>query len=165
MNASRVCEDINHPRRRFIGAAAMTVAAAQLGMGGSADAQTAATKPNLSAIKPGTNTTFAPLKQIDAGPLLASAGYRVIVPYQRGYGTTRFQSGDTMRNGQQSVVALDAIALMDALKIDKATLAGFDWGARTADIVAALWPERCKALVSVSGYLIGSQEAGKAPLP
>src|ERR1700733_5764938 len=86
-------------------------------------------------------------------------------PHLRGYGTTRFLSGDTMRNGQQSAVALDAIALMDALKIDKATLAGFDWGARTADIVSALWPERCKALVSVSGYLIGSQEAGKAPLP
>src|SRR6202522_2552223 len=102
---------------------------------------------------------------VDVAPLLASAGYRVIVPYLRGYGTTRFLSGDTMRNGQQSAVALDAIALMDALKIDKATLAGFDWGARTADIVAALWPERCRALVSVSGYLIGSQEAGKAPLP
>jgi pimeloyl-ACP methyl ester carboxylesterase len=83
----------------------------------------------------------------------------------RGYGTTRFLSADTMRNGQQSAVALDTIALMDALKIDKAVLAGFDWGARTADIVAALWPERCKALVSVSGYLIGSQEAGKVPLP
>src|ERR1700678_295878 len=102
---------------------------------------------------------------VDVAPLLASAGYRVIVPYLRGYGTTRFLSGDTMRNGQQSAVALDAIALMDALKIEKATLAGFDWGARTADIVAGLWPERCKALVSVSGYLIGSQEAGKAPLP
>ena len=102
---------------------------------------------------------------VDVAPLLASAGYRVIVPYLRGYGTTRFLSGDTIRNGQQSAVALDIIALMDALKIDKATLAGFDWGARTADIVAALWPERCKALVSVSGYLIGSQEAGKAPLP
>ena len=180
MNASRDSREINHPRRRLIGAAAMTVAAAQFGMGGSAEAQIGATKPHLPAIKPGTNTTFAPLKQIDAGllnvgyaeagpadgpvvlllhgwpydiysfvdvaPLLASAGYRVIVPYLRGYGTTRFLAGDTMRNGQQSAVALDAIALMDALKIDKATLAGFDWGARTADIVAALWPERCKAL-------------------
>jgi pimeloyl-ACP methyl ester carboxylesterase len=97
--------------------------------------------------------------------LLASAGYRVIVPYLRGYGTTRFLSGDTVRNGQQSVVAIDAIALMDALKIQTATVAGFDWGARTADIMAALWPARCNALVSVSGYLIGSQEAGKAPLP
>ena len=89
----------------------------------------------------------------------------MIVPYLRGYGTTRFLSSDTLRNGQQSVVAVDIIALMDALKIEKAIIAGFDWGARTADIIAALWPERCKALVSVSGYLIGSQEAGKAPLP
>jgi pimeloyl-ACP methyl ester carboxylesterase len=102
---------------------------------------------------------------VDVAPLLASAGYRVIVPYLRGYGTTRFLSNTTVRNGQQSVVALDAIALMDTLKIQKATVAGFDWGARTADIMAALWPERCKALVSVSGYLIGSQEAGKTPLP
>ena len=102
---------------------------------------------------------------VDVTPLLAAAGYRVIVPYLRGYGTTRFLSSETFRNGQQSVVALDMIALMDALKIEKAILAGFDWGARTADIIAALWPERCKALVSVSGYLIGSQEAGKAPLP
>jgi pimeloyl-ACP methyl ester carboxylesterase len=101
----------------------------------------------------------------DVAPLLASAGYRVIVPYLRGYGTTRFLSGETVRNGQQSVVALDIVALMDALKIEKATLAGYDWGGRTADIIAALWPERCKALVSVSGYLIGSQEAGKMPLP
>jgi len=102
---------------------------------------------------------------VDVAPILAGAGYRVIVPYLRGYGTTRFLSADTPRNGQQAVVAVDAIALMDALKIEKATIGGFDWGARTADIVAALWPERCKALVSVSGYLIGSQEAGKAPLP
>jgi pimeloyl-ACP methyl ester carboxylesterase len=154
---------------------------------------------DLPAIKPGTNTTFAPLKQIDAGllnvgyaeagpadgpavillhgwpydihsfvdvaPLLASAGYRVIVPYVRGYGTTRFLSRETFRNGQQSVVALDTIALMDALKIQKAIIAGFDWGARTADIIAALWPERCNALVSVSGYLIGSPAANKNPLP
>jgi pimeloyl-ACP methyl ester carboxylesterase len=97
--------------------------------------------------------------------LLAQAGYRVIVPYLRGYGTTRFLSGETMRNGQQAAVAVDIVDLMDALKIEKATVAGFDWGARTACIMAALWPERCKALVSVSGYLIGSQEAGEAPLP
>jgi pimeloyl-ACP methyl ester carboxylesterase len=175
----------------------MTIAAAQFGMIGSTRAQTKPTA--LSAIKPGTNTSFGSLKQIDAGllnigyaeagpadgpavillhgwpydihsfvdvaPLVASAGYRVIVPYLRGYGSTRFLSSETVRNGQQSVVALDIIALMDALKIDKATLAGFDWGARTADIIAAVWPERCKALVSVSGYLIGGQEAGKAPLP
>lgn len=139
------------------------------------------------------NTSFGPLKQIDAGllnvgyaeagpasgpavillqgwpydiysyvdvaPLLASAGYRVIVPYLRGFGTTRFLSSETFRNGQQSVVAIDIIALMDALKIDKAILAGFDWGGRTADIMAVLWPERCKALVSVSGYLIPSPAA------
>jgi pimeloyl-ACP methyl ester carboxylesterase len=101
----------------------------------------------------------------DVAPLLGSAGYRVIVPHLRGYGTTRFRSTDTMRNGQQSVVAVDIVALMDALKIPKAILAGFDWGARTANVVAALWPERCKALVSVSGYLIGSQQANRAPLP
>src|SRR5213080_1709579 len=102
---------------------------------------------------------------VDVAPLLARAGYRVIVPYLRGFGTTRFLSSDTLRNGQQSVVAVDIIALMDALKIERAILAGFDWGARTADIIAALWPERCKALVSVSGYLIGSQQAGRVPLP
>jgi pimeloyl-ACP methyl ester carboxylesterase len=102
---------------------------------------------------------------VDVAPLLASAGYRVIVPHLRGYGSTRFLSDATLRNGQPSAVAVDIIALMDALKIEKATLAGFDWGARTADIIAALWPERCKALVSVSGYLIGSQESGKMPLP
>jgi pimeloyl-ACP methyl ester carboxylesterase len=193
-------EDINHHRRRFFGTTAIAIAAAQLGVIGSAGAQSSTPKSlNLPAIKPGTHTSFAPLKQIDAGvlsvgyaeagpaggpavillhgwpydiysfvdvvPLLASAGYRVIVPYVRGYGTTRFLSNATPRNGQQSVVALDVIALMDALKIQKATIGGFDWGARSADIVAALWPERCKALVSVSGYLIGSQEAGKAPLP
>ena len=101
----------------------------------------------------------------DVAPLLASKGYRVIVPHLRGHGTTRFLSSDTMRNGQQSVVALDIIALMDALKIPKAILAGFDWGARTACIIAALWPERCKALVSVSGYLMTNLEAGKHPLP
>lgn len=101
----------------------------------------------------------------DVAPRLASAGYRVIVPYLRGYGTTRFLSGDAARNGQQSVLAVDVIALMDALGIQKAVLGGFDWGARTADVVAALWPERCEALVSVSGYLIGSQAGNKAPLP
>jgi pimeloyl-ACP methyl ester carboxylesterase len=193
-------EEINLHRRRFFGTAAMTIAAAQLGMIGSAQAQSAKTKPaGLPEIKPGANISFGPLKQIDAGvlnvgyaeagpatgpviillhgwpydihsfvdvaPLLASAGYRVIVPHLRGYGTTRFLSSDTPRNGQQSVVAVDIIALMDALKIQKATVAGFDWGARTACIIAALWPERVKALVSVSGYLIGNQEAGKIPLP
>lgn len=101
----------------------------------------------------------------DVAPMLASAGYRVIVPYLRGYGTTRFLSADTPRNGQQSVLAADIIALMDALAIDKAIVAGCDWGARTANIIAALWPERCKALVSVSGYLIASLAANQQPLP
>ena len=200
MDRIKASEGIDHHRRRFLGAAAMTFAAAQFGVVGSANAQAINANPKeLPAVKPGTHTSFGPLKQIDAGllnvgyaeagpadgptvillhgwpydihsfvdvaPLLASAGYRVIVPYVRGYGTTRFLSNDTVRNGQPSVVALDVIALMDALKIQKATIGGFDWGARSADIVAALWPERCKALVSVSGYLIGSQESGKAPLP
>jgi pimeloyl-ACP methyl ester carboxylesterase len=102
---------------------------------------------------------------VDVAPLLASAGHRVIVPYLRGYGSTRFLSSGTLRNGQPSALAVDIIDLMDALKIRKATLAGFDWGARTGDIIAALWPERCKGLVSVSGYLIGSQQSGKVPLP
>jgi pimeloyl-ACP methyl ester carboxylesterase len=102
---------------------------------------------------------------LEVAPLLAAAGYRVIMPYLRGYGTTGFLSGETFRNGQQSVLARDTIALMDALEIDKTIVAGFDWGARTANIVAALWPERCKAMVSVSGYLIGSPEANRMPLP
>ncbi len=102
---------------------------------------------------------------VDVAPILAAKGYRVIVPYLRGYGTTRFLSPETLRNGQQSALALDVIALMDALKIDKAIIGGCDWGARTANVVAALWPERCKAMVSVSGYLIGSQAANRMPLP
>ena len=176
-------------RRRFFGAAAMTVATTTLGVMGSA---------RISGAASGSGS-FGPLKQINAGtlsvgyaeagpqsgpavlllhgwpydihtyvdvaPLLASAGYRVIVPFLRGYGSTRFLSGSTPRNGQQSVVAVDAIALLDALKIERAVIGGCDWGARTADIMAALWPERCKALVSVSGYLIGNQAAGKVPLP
>ncbi|MCX5049713.1 MULTISPECIES: alpha/beta fold hydrolase [unclassified Streptomyces] len=101
---------------------------------------------------------------VDVAPLLAEQGYRVIVPYLRGHGTTRFLSNRTFRNAQQSAIALDVIALMDALKIEKAVLAGFDWGSRTADIVAALWPERCKALVSVSGYLITNREAQLSPI-
>ena len=101
----------------------------------------------------------------EVAPLLAIAGYRVIVPYLRGYGTTRFLSDETLRNGEQAALAVDAVALLDALEIDRAVVAGFDWGARTADIVAALWPERCEGLVSVSGYLIGSREAGELPLP
>jgi len=101
----------------------------------------------------------------DATPLLAKAGYRMIVPYLRGYGSTRFLSDKTRRNGEQAALALDAIALLDALGIERVIVGGCDWGARTANILAALWPERCKGLVSVSGYLIGSQEAGKQPLP
>jgi pimeloyl-ACP methyl ester carboxylesterase len=193
-------DEINQDRRRFFGAVAMAIAAAQLGMTGSAQAQSRKTTPaDLPTIKPGTNTSFGALKQIDAGvlnvgyaeaglangpavillhgwpydihsyvdvaPLLASAGYRVIVPYLRGYGATRFLSSETLRNGQQSAIAVDIIALMDALKIGKAIIGGFDWGARTANIMAALWPERCKALVSVSGYLIGNPESNKMPLP
>ena len=200
MDTIKMSEDINHHRRRFLGTAAMTIAAAQLVMTGSARAQSGNAGPaTLPAVKPGTNTSFGPLKQIDAGvlnvgyaeagpadgrvvillhgwpydiysyvdvaPLLASAGYRVIIPYLRGYGTTRFLANETVRNGQQSVIAVDIIALMDALKIEKATIGGYDWGARTANIIAALWPERCKAMVSVSGYLIGSVAANKMPLP
>ena len=102
---------------------------------------------------------------VDVAPLLASAGYRVIVPYARGYGPTRFLSSTTVRTGEQAALAHDVIDLMDALRIQTAILGGYDWGGRSANIVAALWPERCKGLVSVSGYLIGSQEAGKVPLP
>jgi pimeloyl-ACP methyl ester carboxylesterase len=186
-------------RRHFLGAAAVTLAAAELGIVSPASAQSGANTPAASTSKPGTHTSLGPLKQIDAGvlsigyaeagpangppvillhgwpydiysfvdvaPLLAAAGYRALVPYVRGYGTTHFRSTDTFRNGQPTAVALDTVAFMDALKIQKATLAGFDWGARTADIIAALWPERCRALVSVSGYLIGSQAGGKVPLP
>jgi len=102
---------------------------------------------------------------VDVAPLLAAAGYRVIVPYLRGYGSTRFLSSETLRNGQQSAVAVDVIALMDALHIDKAILGGFDWGARTVDVIAALWPERCKAIVAVSGYIITNLDANRRPLP
>ena len=102
---------------------------------------------------------------VDVVPLLTAAGWRVIVPYLRGYGTTCFLSGETLRNGEQAALAVDTIALLDALGIERAAVAGFDWVARTADIVAALWPERVSGLVSVSGYLIGSQAAGKLPLP
>src|ERR1051325_2038904 len=102
---------------------------------------------------------------VEVAPLLGAKGYRVIVPYLRGYGTTRFLSSDTTRNGQQSAIAVDIISFMDALKIKKAILGGCDWGARTVNILAAVWPERCNAMVSVSGYLIGSQEANRSPLP
>ena len=101
----------------------------------------------------------------DVAPILAAEGHRVIVPYLRGYGPTRFLSAESVRNGQPAALASDAVAFMDAMKIDRAVFGGFDWGARTADILAALWPERVAALVAVSGYLIGSQAAGKQPLP
>ena len=174
-----------YDRRRFLANTFMTIAATRLGMSGMS--------------KPESNTSFGPVRQIDAGllnvgyvedgpadgrpvmllhgwpydiysyvdvaPLLAARGYRVIVPYLRGYGTTRFLSSDTIRNGQPAAVAVDIIALMDKLKIQQAILAGYDWGARTANIIAALWPERCKAMVSVSGYLIGNPASGKIPLP
>jgi len=183
-------DEMKYDRRRFFGTAALTIATARLGGLGSAQAQSRKAGANTSfgAIKQIDagllNVGYAEAgsadgravillhgwpydihSYVDVAPLLASAGYKVIVPFVRGYGTTRFLSSQTFRNGQQSALALDIIALMDALKIEKAILAGFDWGARTADIVAALWPERCKALVSVSGYLIGSLEANKMPLP
>jgi len=187
-------------RRRLLGAAAMTLAVAPFAASSAlAQAGSAKSAGAAAAIRPGANTSFAALKQVDAGvlnigyaeagpangpavillhgwpydihsfvdvaPVLVAAGFRVIVPHLRGYGTTRFLSAETPRNGQQGALATDVIALMDALKIEKTVIAGFDWGARTADIVAATWPERTKALVSVSGYLIGSQQANAKPLP
>src|SRR5215207_4651643 len=190
---------VDPARRRFLGAAAITLAAAPFAMSGALLAQSGDAKSGAGAVRPGTHTAFAALKRIEAGvldvgyaeagpadgpvvillhgwpydiyafvdvvPVLAQAGFRVIAPWLRGYGTTRFLSGETPRNGQQAALATDVIALMDALKIDKAVVAGFDWGARTADIVAAIWPQRVKALVSVSGYQIGSQQANANPLP
>ncbi|MBP0619428.1 alpha/beta fold hydrolase [Cupriavidus consociatus] len=191
---------IDLPRRGFLGAAALTLAAAHAGLAQAArpEAGLAKTAP-LPSTTPGTHTKFAALRQVNAGvlnvgyaeagpadgpvalllhgwpydihsfvdvaPLLAARGYRVIIPYLRGFGSTTFLSSATMRNGQPSAIAADMIALMDALRIQTAVVAGFDWGARTADIMAVLWPDRCRALVSVSGYLIGSQAAGKKPLP
>lgn len=192
------CEQHSIDRRRFLGAAAVTFAAANYELFGG-DVLAAEAIPPRMAPDASTSPSFGPLKQIDAGllnvgyvelgpaegppvillhgwpydiysfaetaPLLASEGCRVVVPYLRGYGTTRFLSSETFRNGQPSAIALDIIALMDALGMQKTIVAGFDWGARTADIIAALWPERCKGIVSVSGYLIGSQKSGQIPLP
>jgi pimeloyl-ACP methyl ester carboxylesterase len=189
---------VNRGRRRFLGAAAMTVASTRFVASDARAAQSSPTQAGTSTV-PEQAPSFGALKQIDAGvlnigyadvgpagglpvillhgwpydihsyldvaPLLAAAGYRAIVPYLRGYGTTRFLSSDTSRNGQQAALACDVIALMDKLSIDTAIVAGFDWGARTANIVAALWPKRCKAMVSVSGYLIGSRAANRMPLP
>jgi len=192
-------EHSKYDRGRFLRNTGLALTAAQLTMIGAAKVRAGELTANVPSIAPGSHTSFADLKQIDAGllnigyaeagpangpavillhgwpydihsyvdvaPLLAANGYRVIVPYLRGYGSTRFLSSGTFRNAQQSVVALDVIALMDALKIQKATIGGFDWGARTGDIIAALWPERCAALVSVSGYLITSPKAQQQPLP
>jgi pimeloyl-ACP methyl ester carboxylesterase len=187
-------------RRSFLGTAAMTLAAGQLGAIAHGNAQSGDSKgTKVAPINAGAYATFPSLNRIDAGLLdigyaeagpvngpvvvllhgwpydihsyvdvasvLGSEGYRVIVPHLRGHGTTRFVSDATIRNGQPAAIALDTIALMDALKIQSAIIGGFDWGARTADIIAALWPERCKGLVSVSGYLIASQKANLQPLP
>ena len=185
MNTSADSTPDDYSRSRFLGTAALGLAAAQL--------------VTVAPAKAQSNTSFGPLKYVNAGllrvgyaeagpaggpvvlllhgwpydihsfvdvaPLLAARGYRVLVPYVRGCGATTFLSSATFRNGQQGVVALDVIAFLDALKIDKAVIGAFDWGARTADIIAANWPERCKALVSVSGYLLGSRDANKLPLP
>ncbi len=193
-------EEIDRDRRRFLGAALTTIAGAELSVIGSMGLHSSRlNRARETLAKPVANTSFARLKQIDAGvlsvgyaedgpadgptvvllhgwpydihsyvdvaPMLAAKGYRVIVPYLRGYGTTRFRSSETFRNGQQSAVALDVIALMDALKIQEAIIGGFDWGSRTAAIIAALWPERCKGLVVVSGYLVTKLKANLWPLP
>lgn len=205
MDTSEVPGDISHDRRRFLGAAgaaALAVGATQLGMIGSAKAQTGradrAGSARLATAGPAAaSTAFGPVQQINAGvlnigyvdagpadgrpvillhgfpydihsfvevaPLLADRGYRAIVPYMRGHGTTTFLSSLTPRDAQQSVMALDVIALMDALKIEKAILAGYDLGSRSADIIAALWPQRCRALVSTTGYLITNPVANLAP--
>jgi len=188
-------DQIDQRRRRFFGAAAATVATAQLGLSAVAHAQTIAATPAPASSAAG----FTSIKQIDAGvlnigyaelgpangkpvillhgwpydihsfidvaPLLAAAGHRVIVPHLRGHGSTRFLSADALRNAQQSAVAQDIIALMDALRMPSAIIAGFDWGARTACIMAALWPRRCQALVSVSGYLMTNLATAQKPLP
>jgi pimeloyl-ACP methyl ester carboxylesterase len=176
-----------HSRRRLLGASLIAAAAAEFGAGppaAAAPAGRAAFGP-LRTVEAGVlSVSYAEAgpadgppvillhgwpydihTYVDVAPLLASRGYRVVTPYLRGYGPTAFLSADTVRNGQPAALGVDVIALMDALKMETAILGGCDWGARTADIVAALWPERCKALVSVSGYLIGSQAAGKVPLP
>lgn len=186
-------------RRRFLSAAALTIAASFFSLSNPLKAESMKDTDTVNQSAPVSHASLGPIKQIkagvldvgyaEAGPangapvillhgwpydiysyadvsaLLAAKGYRVLIPYLRGYGSTRFLSAETPRNGQQSALAVDVIAFMDALKIKTAVIGGFDWGARTADIVAALWPERVKALVSVSGYLIGSQQANKAPLP
>jgi len=187
-------EAIDHPRRRLVGAATLLAASTLLGRSGPAIADDGTSQAsheadgrtfaNLKQIDAGDlDVGYAEQGPVDGtpvillhgwpydihsyvevAPLLARDGYRVIVPYLRGYGTTRFLSETALRNGQPSAMAQDVVALMDALGISQALLGGFDWGARTADIVAALWPDRVRALVSVSGYLIGSQASGAMPL-
>ncbi len=187
-------EAIDHQRRRFFGLAALSVAAVELGAATIAHAQSSAASSStakagttfgpLKQVRAGVlDIGYAEAGPadgpavllvhgwpydihsfVDVAPILAAAGHRVIVPYLRGYGSTRFLSEETPRNGQQSALAVDMIALMDALGIDKAIVAGYDWGARTVNIMAALWPERCRAMVSVSGYLIGSQAVNARPL-
>ena len=198
MDAAGKQREVDQQRRNFFGTAAMIMSTIPLGMGLPTEGK-AAGPSKRHAPTAARQTSFAPLKQIDAGdvsvgyaeagpadgpavvllhgwpydiysfvdaaPLLASAGYRVIVPYLRGFGTTTFLSSDTFRNGQPSAVALDTILMMDALKIEKAVIAGYDWGGGSADIIATLWPERCKGLVSASGYLIADPAAQKTPLP
>ena len=192
--------EANPDRRRFLGAAVMTIAASKLGFGGASKSELmdGISRAGITT-EAAPQSSLGPVKQIDAGvlsigyiedgppngpavilvhgwpydihsyvdvvPLLTAKGYRVIVPYLRGYGSTRFLSTETIRNGQQTAIAADIIALMDALKLQKAIIAGFDWGARTADIMAILWPERVKAIVAVSGYIISNQKANLAPLP
>jgi pimeloyl-ACP methyl ester carboxylesterase len=189
MDRKETDEGIDASRRRLCGSAAAVVAASQLGVLSVAGTPAAAASPSgfpsLKQIRAGLlDVSYAEVGPasgppvillhgwpydiysfVEVAPLLAAKGFRVIVPFLRGYGPTRFLSADTMRNGQPAALATDAIDLMDALKIRQAVLGGFDWGGRTADIVAALWPERVKGLVAVSGYLIGSQAAGKQPLP
>ena len=193
-------DEVDHERRHFFGAAAMTVAAAQFVLNSSAEAQPEKQgTSDTRALKPGASASFGLLKKVNAGvlsiayaeagpadgppvlllhgwpydihsfvdvaPILANAGYRVLIPYLRGYGETRFLSSDTPRNAQPAAVATDAINFLDALRLQKVLVAGFDWGGRTANLMAFHWPERCKALVSVSGYLVGSQAAAANPLP
>lgn len=189
MNTADTSTAIDYSRRRLLGAAALGVIGSQLGRVGVASAQARSTtsasfgplkqidagvlKVGYAEAGPANGPVVVLLHgwpydihtYVDVAPVLASAGYRVLVPFLRGYGTTTFLSDKTPRNGQQAAIATDIVAFMDALKVERATIGGCDWGARTANIIAAVWPERCKAMVSVSGYLIGSQAANKMPLP
>jgi pimeloyl-ACP methyl ester carboxylesterase len=184
-------QELRHSRRRFLGLSVSSIAAASLGLGCKTSSMSSRAEGSATQFGPIKQVRAGDLDigYLDAGPVtgpvvvllhgwpydiqsfvdvvprLVAAGYRTIVPYLRGFGSTRFLSKQTMRTGQQAAVACDALAMMDALGIQKAILAGFDWGARTAVVMAALWPERCKALVSVSGYIIVNLEANRNPLP